>query len=211
MAMKNVQMSREPDLSFIQSDIRLEEVRPLETKKLALVVNEFLLRTADVLNSFSSNMEQKILEIEDRLDSIETHLFLTEKKLEAIEQTPAGAPDEPVPQLENVAKIQITAPIEAPAASASDVQEVPQPQPPSTAPTPTVVEDSGNSIKISEHPVFSKYFKMLKMGVPEPGVKQKMIQEGVDPELLNDPNKMMVVDKKNETSDSSDSEFSSDE
>lgn len=74
-------MNREPDLSFIQSDIPLSDVRPLEPKKLALLINEFLIRTADVMNSFSANMENSLLELEKRLDSLETGLQLAEKKV----------------------------------------------------------------------------------------------------------------------------------
>lgn len=74
-------MSKEPDLSFIQSDINLSDVKPLETKKVALLVNEFLLRTSDILNSFSANMEESMIKIEQKIDSLETHLQLTEKKV----------------------------------------------------------------------------------------------------------------------------------
>jgi hypothetical protein len=34
-------------------------------------------------------------------------------------------------------------------------------------------------VKVSEHPKFSKYFKMLKVGLPPPAVKAKMQQDGV--------------------------------
>ena len=50
-----------------------------------------------------------------------------------------------------------------------------------------IIPDNGNKnlVKISEEgSKYKKFFKMLKFGVPVPGVKNKMIQEGVDPDLL---------------------------
>ena len=37
---------------------------------------------------------------------------------------------------------------------------------------------------ISEDPRYAHYFRMLKMGVPDPAVRMKMSSEGVDPSLL---------------------------
>lgn len=37
---------------------------------------------------------------------------------------------------------------------------------------------------ISQDPRFAQYFKMLKLGVPEPAVRMKMSNEGLDPSLL---------------------------
>lgn len=51
------------------------------------------------------------------------------------------------------------------------VDEVPEAPQPSTKP-------------ISEDPRFSQYFRMLRMGVPDPAIRMKMSSEGVDPSLL---------------------------
>lgn len=40
-------------------------------------------------------------------------------------------------------------------------------------------------IKLEDDPVYSKYFKMLKMGLPDGAVRHKMVQEGVDPRALD--------------------------
>jgi hypothetical protein len=42
-------------------------------------------------------------------------------------------------------------------------------------------------VSLSDHPLYSKYFKMLKCGIPLGAVTAKMIQEGVDPVYLNKP------------------------
>ena len=38
---------------------------------------------------------------------------------------------------------------------------------------------------LKDDPLFAKYFKMLKMHLPPPAVKQKMRTEGVDPDILD--------------------------
>ncbi|KAK1942151.1 Formin-like protein 13 [Phytophthora citrophthora] len=41
-----------------------------------------------------------------------------------------------------------------------------------------------NDVKLQDDPVYSKYFKMLKMGLPEGAVKHKMVTENVDVRAL---------------------------
>ena len=46
-------------------------------------------------------------------------------------------------------------------------------------------------VTLSDHPIYGKYFKMLRVGLPAEAVKAKMIHEGVDPSFLDrDPNLM---------------------
>ena len=42
-----------------------------------------------------------------------------------------------------------------------------------------------SGVALSEHPIYAKYFKMLKVGLPSNAVKNKMVQEGVDPNVLD--------------------------
>lgn len=46
------------------------------------------------------------------------------------------------------------------------------------------IEDTVNTIGVAEHPVYKKYFKMLKVGVPKVTVREKMELDGIDPEIL---------------------------
>jgi hypothetical protein len=49
-------------------------------------------------------------------------------------------------------------------------------------------------IALREHPTYSKYFKMLKVGLPRDAVKAKMQQEGVNPEMLErDPSELVPL------------------
>lgn len=55
------------------------------------------------------------------------------------------------------------------------------------APTEIKCEDIENEgeIKASKNPLYSKYFKMLQVGVPAQAVKLKMKSEGLDPDILD--------------------------
>ena len=46
------------------------------------------------------------------------------------------------------------------------------------------VEDP-NVMKVKDDPEFSKYFKMLLVGIPNPVVKHKMTMDGLDPSVLD--------------------------
>jgi hypothetical protein len=52
-----------------------------------------------------------------------------------------------------------------------------------SAAAPAAVE----TVPVSEHPKYVKYFKMLKIGLPAAAVKQKMISEGLDADILDKP------------------------
>uniref|UniRef100_A0AC34FQQ9 WASH complex subunit 3 n=1 Tax=Panagrolaimus sp. ES5 TaxID=591445 RepID=A0AC34FQQ9_9BILA len=219
-------MSREPDLSFIQPDVNLKDVSRLETKKVIHLTNEFLLRIADISNSFMQNMETKIFELEKKLDALDTVLILVETKLENVSSkntvdilpVPVSNVEEPkviaTESSEIIAAIpdNIPAPLAPilPAPVASTVQE-PNIEVKQENIPPVVAEliDEGK-IKICEHPTFSKYFKMLRLGIPQLGVKQKMASEGVDANLLDTPNALIDAPSANpqESEDESDSDSS---
>jgi len=50
-------------------------------------------------------------------------------------------------------------------------------------------------VPISEHPTYSKYYKMLKVGLPKESVQAKMMQENVDPNMIeNSPDQKIPLD-----------------
>jgi len=55
---------------------------------------------------------------------------------------------------------------------------------------------------ISGHPKYKKYFDMKKKGVPTQAVKNKMLMEGIDPELLDNPTKTIESIKDSDSDNS---------
>lgn len=47
-------------------------------------------------------------------------------------------------------------------------------------------------IKLSEHSVYMRFFKMINLGIPRKAVEQKMIMENIDIDILNDPDKLII-------------------
>ena len=52
-------------------------------------------------------------------------------------------------------------------------------------------DQNAGMIKIKDHPVYSGFFKMLKVGIPPPQVAHKMTLSGHDASILDDPEKLV--------------------
>ena len=122
-------------------------------------------------------MEKKISKVSSRVTELEILMSVFEAKLNSIpatgveyraEQLPDAAPPPPPHSSD-----QPTPP--APTATAAELAPDPEP---ATAPTGPMVKD---------HPEYSKYFKMLKVGVPQVVVQGKMSENGLDPAYLETP------------------------
>ncbi|CAD6195724.1 unnamed protein product [Caenorhabditis auriculariae] len=177
----------EADLSFIKSDIDLAEVAPIDRRQSAVSVNCIIMRLVDFLNDFAVRAEETILRAESHLRSADVKLRLLEQKLsqvELVDRTESRqAPPAPDP-------VSVPVPIEP-------IPEKFEPEPiaPSTnveiaapsQPEPQPASSSSQSLLVRDDPIYAKYFKMLKMGVPEQAVKLKMHSEGVDPTYLSKP------------------------
>ena len=79
--------------------------------------------------------------------------------------------------------------------NASDVPSNNQSPPPNNDPSgdENQGEDNDNAglIPIKEHPEYKGFFKMLKVGIPQPQVEHKMTVSGYDPSILADPEKLV--------------------
>ncbi|KAI1732647.1 subunit CCDC53 of WASH complex domain-containing protein [Ditylenchus destructor] len=76
-----------PDLNFVESDIDLTTVKPIGVGEIVRLVNEYLLRMTDILNAFAVRTEGGIVQLDRRLDSVESQIILLEKKLENVKLT----------------------------------------------------------------------------------------------------------------------------
>jgi hypothetical protein len=56
------------------------------------------------------------------------------------------------------------------------------------------VEPAEEKVALENHPVYEKYFRMLKMGLPRGAALNKMIQDGVEPSILDlDPSTLVPL------------------
>ncbi|KAJ8602188.1 hypothetical protein CTAYLR_003524 [Chrysophaeum taylorii] len=134
--------------------------------KSVLLVNNFIANTTAFLNVFAATCEEKLSGVSDRLSDVELTLSLLEAKLNSVPGVVAEqkAEVEPFPQAEE---------------EEEEEEEAPQ--------------DEG-LIPIRSHPDYEPYFRLQKLGVPEPQIRLKMEAEGVDPAALADPDKMVQRD-----------------
>ena len=59
-----------------------------------------------------------------------------------------------------------------------------------------VKEEVVKKVKLCDHPKYSKYFNMLKKGVPLPGVRHCMMRDGIDASVLDkDPNEEVELEE----------------
>ncbi|KAL6734096.1 hypothetical protein Aduo_004674 [Ancylostoma duodenale] len=194
----------EPDLSFIKSDIDLSEVAPLNRRRIVAFVNCYILKMTDFLNDFANRAEGLILESERQLHAVDIKLQLLEAKLAGIPDPGAKQQDSQNSSSVGNAKISTASDFNV---SASNAQSRPDPpsssqqsvaaapvtaatsvQPPAPANPELAAVEQENVLLVKDDPAFAKYFRMLKLGIVEPAIKQKMQSEGFDPSLLDNPN-----------------------
>ncbi|KAI6197019.1 hypothetical protein M3Y94_01176000 [Aphelenchoides besseyi] len=176
---------QEPNLLFIRPDIRYETAQPLDPKVVIPLINEYLLRISDIQNTCTAKLERAFGELECRLDRTETLLCLLEKRLERVE----------LPILPTI-ESNVSLPMQIPTPSHSEMTNetkidvsIGQQIEEKIEEAPLSVET--NKTKVSEHPTYVKYFKMIRLGIPEAAVRQKMGAEGFDPNILSDPNALV--------------------
>jgi hypothetical protein len=46
-------------------------------------------------------------------------------------------------------------------------------------------------VPVSQHPDYASFFKMLRVGVPDPVVRGKMGMLGLDPAMLDTPDRLL--------------------
>jgi len=158
----------------------LSNIQPIPIKKTLMIVNNFVINTADFINKFAVLSERKLNKISQSIQRLEIVLAILEAKLASIEWL-AGAPQNnaaPVQQpAANAVQPQqqpsgVPAPVEGTPASTSEVKDAPAPKPVNTTP-------------LQEDARFRTYFKMLKLGVPKQQLRMKMQSEGVDPNIID--------------------------
>ncbi|VBB27191.1 unnamed protein product [Acanthocheilonema viteae] len=176
------------------------QMKSLETKQIIAFVNYFMVRNVQMLQSFVSNVERKIIDMEKRLSRVQVELKLLELKLDsvpglqnivpkAIELSVKQHDDQLLKRITTEDTIEdetvgnakvVDSELLVDSSSITTVERPHESKVPSTK--------QKHYLLIRDDPRYAIYFKMLKMGVPECAVKQKMVSQGVDTALLQTPN-----------------------
>ncbi|XP_041725080.2 WASH complex subunit 3 isoform X2 [Coregonus clupeaformis] len=207
----------EDGLPIVGSGIDLTKVPAIQQRRVVAYLNQFIVHTVRFLNRFSTVCEEKLASISLRIQQIETTLSILEAKLSSIpgleDVRVEGVGQRPATEANGPVAVVVPSQPETPIAVAV-------PLPPSEAspsiPEPRPAEAAGECwMTVAKDPRYARYLKMVQVGVPVMAIKNKMVQEGLDPNLLDTPDapvpdagKKNTVDQDDDSDDGSESSFS---
>ncbi|CAD5210247.1 unnamed protein product [Bursaphelenchus okinawaensis] len=227
-------MQRPNDLAFIRPDVPYEQLAGVDSQDLVPMINEYIMRTSDLLNSFVHRFQRKIDEVEQRMGSIDIMIQLLEKKLERVKvgNKPQTKPEHKTGSV-NAEEQQLT----AADMNDDDILQKDKQEPKqgsdkdgefhgdglrkghsegglrvgqTEVDSVSMGNDEGEiggkeekgeetntpegMVKVKDHPAYSKYFKMVRVGIPEMAVAQKMNSEGVNGAFLATPEALIPLE-----------------
>ncbi|XP_021030080.1 WASH complex subunit 3 isoform X2 [Mus caroli] len=166
----------EDGLPLMGSGIDLTKVPAIQQKRTVAFLNQFVVHTVQFLNRFSAVCEEKLADLSLRIQQIETTLNILDAKLSSI------------PGLEDVT-VEVS-PLNVTAVTNGSHSETTSEQLQNSTQDSGVQESeapSENVLTVAKDPRYARYLKMVQVGVPVMAIRDKMISEGLDPELLEKP------------------------
>ncbi|XP_029351468.1 WASH complex subunit 3 isoform X2 [Echeneis naucrates] len=167
----------EDGLPIVGSGVDLTKVPAIQQRRIVAYLNQFVVHTVRFLNRFSTVCEEKLANISLRIQQIETTLCILEAKLSSI----PGLEDVTVDGVSQQQTAQANGPT-----TASQSQQ-PTQTPPEAAPLQKAEEAEENVMTVAKDPRYARYLKMVQVGVPVMAIRNKMVMEGLDPNLLDTP------------------------
>ncbi|XP_008313784.1 WASH complex subunit 3 [Cynoglossus semilaevis] len=201
----------EDGLPIVGSGVDLTKVPAIQQRRIVAFLNQFVVHTVRFLIRFSTVCEEKLANLSLRIQQIETTLSILEAKLSSI----PGLEDVTVDGLGQRQQNGLTA--------------APQSQPPGPTPgapstaaqtaqdataTQRTEAPTENVMTVAKDPRYARYLKMIQVGVPVMAIRNKMVMEGLDPNLLETPDAavpdggMKSAENQEVVANSSDSESS---
>lgn len=169
----------EDGLPIVGSGVDLTKVPAIQQRRIVAYLNQFVVHTVRFLNRFSIVCEEKLANISLRIQQIETTLSILEAKLSSI----PGLEDVTVDGGSHVA--QSNGPTTA---NQNQTAGTPAETPPEAAPEPPQAERPAENVKtVAKDSRYARYLKMVQVGVPVMAIRNKMVAEGLDPNLLETP------------------------
>ncbi|KAF4530500.1 hypothetical protein B566_EDAN017517 [Ephemera danica] len=148
------------------------QIPAIHQKRTLAFINNFITSTVAMMNKLARSCEMKLQKFECKLQRMDACLKILEAKLDSIPGL-EGATEQEIQPLSQ----ETTVPIEKTSSDNTKAPEVPHQE--------KTVEPSAPVA--SQDPQYSKYFRMVQVGVPVQAVKLKMQQEGLDPSVLDNP------------------------
>lgn len=206
----------EDGLPIVGSGVDLTKVPAIQQRRTVAYLNQFIVHTVRFLNRFSTVCEEKLASISLRVQQIETTLCILEAKLSSIPGLEDVTVDEVSLQQQNqtnglsVNQRQKENDHQGPMSHTEDVQS--QPEPPNIKKAEESTPEI-NVVTVAKDPKYARYLKMVQVGVPVMAIKNKMVLEGLDPNLLDTPDAPLPgapgsTDHQDDNSSDSESSFS---
>ncbi|KAK5848930.1 hypothetical protein PBY51_008613 [Eleginops maclovinus] len=202
----------EDGLPIVGSGVDLSKVPAIQQRRVVAYLNQFVVHTVRFLNRFSTVCEEKLANISLRIQQIETTLCILEAKLSSI----PGLEDVTIEGLSQRQPAQANGPSTASLSQTGGPPAgiLPPPQTAQTAPepvtTPQVEAAAENVMTVAKDPRYARYLKMVQVGVPVMAIKNKMVLEGLDSNLLDTPDAPVPDEGARSTEDQDVSATSSD-
>lgn len=205
----------EDGLPIVGSGIDLTKVPAIQQRRVVAYLNQFIVHTVRFLNRFSTVCEEKLASISLRIQQIETTLSILEAKLSSIpgleDVRVEGVGQRPATEVNGPVAVVVPSQPETPIAVG-----LPPPEASPNIPDPRAAEAAGDGrMTVAKDPRYARYLKMVQVGVPVMAIKNKMVQEGLDPNLLDTPDapvpdavKKNTLDQDDDSDDGSESSFS---
>ncbi|KAI4888469.1 hypothetical protein NFI96_015929 [Prochilodus magdalenae] len=204
----------EDGLPIVGSGVDLTKVPAIQQRRIVAFLNQFIVHTVRFLNRFSTVCEEKLATVSLRIQQIETTLSILEAKLSSIpgleDVTVDGVSQRPSTQTNGPAVgSNGTAAPTGPSPSSEDPRQGQGNQQDHKA--ETVAE---NVMTVSKDPRYARYLKMVQVGVPLMAIKNKMLLDGLDPNLLDSPDAPVpdcgkkAMEEQDDDSSGSESSFS---
>ncbi|XP_057313356.1 WASH complex subunit 3-like isoform X1 [Hydractinia symbiolongicarpus] len=171
------------DLPIVGPAVDLAQAPPINYKRTLAFLNHFVTHTVRFLNRFSGVCEQKLSDLQVKIQRLEITLSILEAKLSSIPgldqisapESTTTVSSAPVTNEESVPNKNLQSEVKSPVQNDDNV------------PIEAAVEPEVRKMTVSQDPRYAKYFKMLAFGVPLSAVKGKMAAEGFNADLLDTP------------------------
>ncbi|KAI4463639.1 hypothetical protein MML48_4g00016964 [Holotrichia oblita] len=156
-------MTETDELPTVDLNVDYETILPIQQKRTITFINNFLTNTLSFFNTFSQSCESRLIEFNYKIQKLEAALLILESQLSSI-------PDQASQHNDTSQEYQQSEDIELPQViQHADVNSEQK----------EAYHSEGN-----QDPQYSAFFKMVRVGVPLQAVKDKMVQKGLDPSIL---------------------------